>query len=110
MKPGVHYIPFDPQIGRIGAGNLLSRLEWAKLNDEKAKQIANISQSFGMICLSEQSIDDFVSILLMEYAKRLRESPIVYPLVDLSSCVSNLKGYFKMSRLCEESVQRCWPL
>ncbi|CAL6327878.1 unnamed protein product [Bathycoccus prasinos] len=34
LKPGVHYIPFNPEIGRRGAGNLLSRLEWAQNNDE----------------------------------------------------------------------------
>ena len=108
LKPGVHYIPFDPQIGRVGVGNLLSRLEWAQKNDEIAKQIARTSQSFGRICLSETSIDDFVSMLLMKYSKRLSENPLMYPLVDLSTCVSDMKDYYKLSKHCEQTIQRCW--
>lgn len=108
LKPGVHYIPFDPQIGRVGVGNLLSRLEWAQKNDKIAKQIARTSQTFGRICLSETSIDEFVSILLTKYSKRLSEDPLMFPLVDLSPCVSNMKDYYKLSKHCEETIQRCW--
>ena len=108
MKPGIHYIPFNPQIGKSGVGNLLSRLEWAKNHDEIAKRIARTSQSFGRICLTESSIDEFVSMLLMKYSKRLRENPVAYPLVDLSSCFSEMKEYYKLSKHCEETIQRCW--
>lgn len=110
LKPGIHYIPFDPEIGRTGAGNLLARLEWAQSNDETAKQIARTSQSFGRSCLTESSIDEFLSILLTQYSKRLKEDPIDYPLVDLSDCFSNSKDYYKLSKLCEESIQKCWAV
>ena len=53
LKPGAHYIPFDSEIGRAGVGNLISRLEWAKKNDDIAESIATRSRSFGMQCLTE---------------------------------------------------------
>lgn len=108
LKPGAHYIPFNPQIGKSGAGNLLSRLEWARKNDEVAKRIARTTQSFGRTCLTESSIDEFVSVLLTKYSKRLRENPLAYPLVDLSTCFSGMKEYYKLSKHCEETIQRCW--
>ena len=108
LKPGVHYIPFNPEIGRRGAGNLLSRLEWAQNNDVTAKRIAGTSQSFGRLCLTESSIDEFVSMLLMKYSKRLREKPLAYPLVDLSSCFLESHSYYKLSKHCEETIKRCW--
>ena len=109
LKPGVHYVPFDPQIGITGTGNLLSRLEWAQNNDETAKRIARTSQSFGRFCLTESSIDEFLSLLLMKYSQRLRDDPLPYPLIDLSSCFSEVKGYYyKLSKYCEETIKRCW--
>ena len=110
LKPGVHYIPFNPQIGKAGVGNLLSRLEWAEKNDEIAKRIAKTSQNFGRRCLTESSIDDFVSLLLTKYSKLLRDDPLVYPLVDLSSCISNTRRYYRLSKECEETIKRCWGI
>ena len=108
LKPGVHYIPFNPEIGKSGVGDLLSRLEWAQKNDETARRIARTSVSFGRVCLTESSIDEFVSMILMIYSKRLIENPVDYPLIDLSSCVSDIKDYYKLSKHCEETIEKCW--
>ena len=70
LKAGAHYIPFNPQIGKSGAENLLSRLEQARNNDKVAKRIARTTNSFGRNCLTESSIDKFVSMLLTKYSKR----------------------------------------
>jgi hypothetical protein len=108
LKPGVHYIPFDPQIGEIGSGTLLPRLVWAQNNDKIAEKIARRSQSFGRACLSESSIDYFVTNLLAKYAARLTGNPLNYPLVDLSSCISGRKTHFVLSKQCEETIKKCW--
>lgn len=108
LKPGVHFIPFDPEIGISGSGSLLSRLEWAQKNDKIAEQIANRAQSFGRVCLTESSIDYFVSRLLVEYSKFLGGNMLSYPLVDLSSCTNHQMSYFKLSKHCEATIQKCW--
>ena len=108
LKPGVHFIPFDPQIGKPGFGSLLSRLEWAQNNDRTAEQIARRAQSFGKACLTESSIDYFVSKLLAEYSKFLVGKSLSYPLVDLSSCVAHKSSRFKLSKQCEATIQKCW--
>ena len=108
FKPGVHYIPFDPEIGRSGVGTLLQRLVWAKNNDKIAEKIARRSKSFGRACLSQSSIDYFVSLLLSKYAKRLTGYPLNYPLIDLSSCISERKTHFSLSKQCEEIIKKCW--
>ena len=108
LEPGLHYITFDPQIGKEGLGNLLSRLEWAQKNDEIAELIARRSQSFGQNCLTEASIDYFVSTLITKYSKYLQGNPIPFPIVDLSSCVSDRKGRSKLNKICGALIEKCW--
>lgn len=108
LKPGVHYIPFDPQIGKNGSGTLLPRLVWAQNNDKIVEKIVRRSQSFGRACLSESSIDYFVTNVLSKYAERLTGNPLNYPLVDLSSCISDRKTHFALSKQCEETIKKCW--
>lgn len=107
LKPGVHYIPFDPDIGRNGAGNLISRLEWARSNDVLAEEIAQRSETFGRVCLSERSIDYFVSKLLVAYGALLRGAFEKESMIDLSSCIC--KGErCKPSKLCQGVIDKCW--
>jgi len=108
LQPGVHYIPFDPEIGKSGSGTLLSRLRWAQNNDRIAERIARRAQSFGSFCLAESSIDYFVSKLLTEYSNFLRGNSIPYPLVDLSCCSSHKNTPFKLSRQCSDAIEKCW--
>lgn len=107
LVPGVHYIPFDPEIGRLGAGNLISRLKWAKENDEIIRQIAARAKSFGNVCLSEQSIDYFVATLLTEYSKLLFGNSSSFPLTDLSTCIIK-DPRDKITRICKGIIERCW--
>jgi len=109
LKPGVHYIPFDPDIGHNGAGNLISRLEWARNNDALAEEIAHRSETFGRVCLSERSIDHFVSKLLGAYGALLRGDFQKLSMVDLSSCFCGSKGETcKPSKLCKGVINKCW--
>ena len=109
LKPGVHYITFDPEIGRSGAGNLIARLEWARSNDNLAEVIARRSASFGRACLSEQSIDYFVAKLLGEYGSLLRGDIEKKAMIDLSSCFCGDKGdRCKPSKLCNGVIDKCW--
>jgi hypothetical protein len=103
----VHYIPFDPEIGRLGAGNLISRLKWAKENDEIIRQIAARAESFGNVCLSEESIDFFVATLLTEYSKLLFGNSSAFPLTDLSTCIIK-DPRDKITRICKGIIERCW--
>ena len=107
LKPGVHYIPFDPDIGRTGAGNLISRLEWARNNDIVAERIARRSEAFGRVCLSERSIDYFVSKLLGAYGALLRGAFKKESMIDLSPCMCE-RERCKPSKLCEGVIDRCW--
>jgi len=68
LKPGIHYIPFDHDVGSPGFGNLLSRIHWAEENPNIARKIAARTESFGSSCLMEESIDYFLSILLQKYS------------------------------------------
>ncbi|CAL6334253.1 unnamed protein product [Bathycoccus prasinos] len=107
LKPGVHYIPFDPEVGKHGAGNLVPRLKWAKDNDDRVKQIAENSENFGRICLEQNSVDNFVSMLMKKYSSYLIGPKVDLPLVDLSPCVQRKKGE-SISRLCRKIIDKCW--
>ncbi|CAL6335047.1 unnamed protein product [Bathycoccus prasinos] len=106
LIPGAHFIPFDPQIGEEGIGNLLSRLEWSSKNDDITKKIAFRAHSFGINCLKEPSIDYFVRKLLTEYSKLLVGEIEEVPIVDLSSCVSAQINH-SPSGLCREIINQC---
>ncbi|CAL6325383.1 unnamed protein product [Bathycoccus prasinos] len=111
LKPGIHYIPFDPQIGEYGTGNLLSRLYWARENEAEAHRIAQRSKSFGDTCLKEESIDYFVATLLTEYSKKLQGAAVNLPVIDLSKCIStkSKKGRStSIARLCKSTINLCW--
>ncbi|CAL6334477.1 unnamed protein product [Bathycoccus prasinos] len=107
LKPGRHYIPFDPDVGSPGFGNLLSRIHWAEGNPNIARKIAARTESFGSNCLKEESIDYFVSILLQQYSKLLSGSSSELPLVDLSTCFSRDRQAH-ISRLCPKVIRNCW--
>lgn len=107
MKPGIHYIPFDANLGQPGAGNLLSRLLWAKENDELVEEIVKRSQSFGVECLKQSSIDYFLSMLMKSYASKLTGKSLEMPLVDLSACVKRDK-HTSIARQCASEIQKCW--
>jgi len=107
LKPGVHYVPFNPGLGYYGVGNLLSRLEWAKSNDESARIIAQRAETFGRTCLKESSIDQFVVILMKLYESRLQGIVSPKPTIDLSSCKCGPSGC-KFTKLCKETIQKCW--
>ena len=109
LKPGVHYLPFDPEIGHSGAGNLISRLEWARSNDNLAEEIAHRSRTFGRLCLGEQSIDYFVTKLLEEYGALLRGDIEEESMIGLSSCFcGNKVGRCKPAKLCKGVIDKCW--
>mmetsp|Transcript_6930 Transcript_6930/g.20747 ORF Transcript_6930/g.20747 Transcript_6930/m.20747 type:complete len:431 (-) Transcript_6930:311-1603(-) len=107
MKPGVHYIPFDAQVGQPGGGNLLSRLVWAQENDRVVEEIVKRSQSFGAVCLKQSSIDYFLSTLMKKYASRLTGKSLEMPLIDLSTCVKRDK-HTSIGRRCASEIQKCW--
>lgn len=108
LEPGIHYVPFDAHLGRSGAGNLVSRLEWAQMNKKLAGGISRRSQSFGRECLRDSSINYFLSSLITQYSKRLEGDPSLFRLVDLSSCNAYRGGRFKLTKSCEDSINRCW--
>mmetsp|Transcript_2044 Transcript_2044/g.6529 ORF Transcript_2044/g.6529 Transcript_2044/m.6529 type:complete len:402 (-) Transcript_2044:2268-3473(-) len=102
LKPGVHYIPFDPEVGKAGVGNLLSRLQWAQNNSHLVQKIAQRSKSFGRNCLTQTSIDYFLSVLLKEYSKHLYGTCVTLPMIDISSCTT-----FKKKE-CQDAIKKCW--
>ena len=109
MRPGTHFIPYDPGIGRRGAGNLLSRLVWAKQHDSLAEAIAQRTKTFGSMCLKEQSIDYFVRELLRRYGQLLQGTVKKVFMIDLTSCLcSERKKRCKPSKLCKGVIERCW--
>ncbi|CAL6331563.1 unnamed protein product [Bathycoccus prasinos] len=107
LKPGLHYIPFDVELGSFGSGNLISRVQWAKENQEIAREIAFRSGTFGKSCLNENSINYFVGFLLQEYSKLLTGKSLNLPMVDLSRCIAGT-GTKSIARLCKETIQKCW--
>jgi hypothetical protein len=98
MKPGIHYISFDPEVGRPGAGNLISRIEWAVNNEGIAKKIARRATTFGDNCLTEESIDYYTKTLLRQYHSLLVGNVSEHKMIDLSSC---------HCRSSEKKVQNC---
>jgi hypothetical protein len=109
LRPGTHFIPFDPDIGRSGAGNLLSRLVWVNQHDSFAEAIAQRAKTFGSICLTEQSIDYFVRQLLRRYGQLLQGSIKKVFMIDLTSCLcSERMKRCKPSKLCKGVIKRCW--
>lgn len=109
MKPGIHYIPFDPELGRPGAGNLISRIEWAINNEVIAKKIARRASTFGKNCLSEKSIDYYIIILLRRYHSLLVGNVSEQKVIDLSSCYCrSSEKKCKISRVCKGVLERCW--
>ncbi|CAL6334257.1 unnamed protein product [Bathycoccus prasinos] len=88
LKPGSHYITFDPQLGVPGAGNLVSRINFAKDNNFALQNIAARAKSYSKYCLTESSIDVFVTSILESYSRLLVGNPLNFPIVDLSSCIS----------------------
>ena len=106
LKPGIHYIPFNPELGHFGAGNLVARLLWAKDNDDISKKIAKRSESLATNCLNEENIDYFVAILLRKYSYLLKGRALNYPLVDLSQCHESEPR--NIARLCKGLIDKCW--
>ena len=107
LKPGSHYVPFYIRRDESGIGNLMSRLIWAKDNDNIAKRIAKRSDSFGQSCLQESSIDYFVHELLLKYSSRLYGELKKFQAVDLSSCIQTHAGQ-SIARLCQNTIKSCW--
>lgn len=109
LKPGFHYIPFEPQPGVPGLGNLVSRLTWAMKNDDVIKGIASRSKSYADNCLTEQSMDYFATSVLEGYAGLLIGNSPKFPLIDLSECFAERESQ-SISRLCKGVIQKCWFL
>ena len=107
LKPGLHFIPFNIDLGSIGAGNLISRVQWAEENEEVARQIAFRSGTFSKYCLKENSINYFIEVLLQEYSKLLIGSSVKLPMVDLSSCLAG-PNEKSIARMCQETIHKCW--
>jgi len=107
LKPGFHYVTFDPQLGTSGAGNLVSRLHMAKKNDESLRRIAVRAESYATKCLTESNIDYFVTILLERYSRLLTGHSSNFPLVDLSECVTKNEKQ-SVSRICTGIIRKCW--
>jgi len=107
LVPGLHYIPFNPELGKLGAGNLVSRLTWAEENDFDAEEIGSRSASFGMNCLTESSIDYFVTTLLRKYSKLLFGPSVNFEVIDLSTCLASSRQE-SIAKLCKAVIERCW--
>eukprot|EP00798_Chlamydomonas_sp_ICE-L_P003146 gene3146-13158_t len=71
IKPYEHYIPFWERT----LDNLLQRLEWAKLNDQRAKQIADNAQAFVLKYLGNRTWACYWFKLLTELSKLLKFKP-----------------------------------
>ncbi|CAL6340132.1 unnamed protein product [Bathycoccus prasinos] len=109
LSPGSHFIPFDPEIGKLGAGNLIPRVEWATRHDDTAKKIAFRGFSFVQYCLNEGSIDYFTRTLLRKYSALLNGILSNVSLVDLSECSCyRAKKPCRISRLCKGIIDKCW--
>ena len=109
LKPGLHYIPFDSEIGKIGAQNLISRLNWAEQNDEIVQIIGSRSSSFGINCLSEQSVDYFVAKILSKYSNMFVGDAINLTSIDLSACrAKSHQESEKIGKLCKGVIEKCW--
>lgn len=102
LEPGVHYVPFDPMVGKEDPGNLRPRLEWLAEFDDVARQLAQRAESFGEACLSEHSINDFVYELLAGYGRLQRGRPAPYKTVDISECFDR--------KSCRNKLEPCWGL
>jgi len=108
LKPGFHYIPFESEIGKTGAQNLISRLNWAKKNDKIVQMIGSRSLSFGIKCLNEQSIDYFVAKILNIYSNMFIGDVIDLRSIDLSVCRVNKSNKDSISKLCQGVIEKCW--
>eukprot|EP00798_Chlamydomonas_sp_ICE-L_P002552 gene2552-4126_t len=71
MKPYKHYMPFWERT----PDNLFERLEWAKSNDQQAKQIAYNAQAFALKYLGKRTRACYWLKLLTEMSKLLKFKP-----------------------------------
>ncbi|PSN36213.1 KDEL motif-containing protein 1 [Blattella germanica] len=69
LKPWQHYIPFKSDLS-----NLVERIEWAKNNDAKAKEISKNGRKFAQENLMPQDIFCYHAVLFNEWSKRLIEN------------------------------------
>lgn len=66
LEPMVHYVPFQRDLFDI-----VTRLEWAKSNDETVKKIARNGQNFARENLMADQIFCYHAVLFKDYAQRL---------------------------------------
>lgn len=64
LRPGVHYLPFDPD-----GNGLVEKILWAKSHDEEARSIAQNSYHFAMHHFLDEEILIYLYHVLKTYAK-----------------------------------------
>ena len=62
MKANVHFIPFEKD-----ASDVLEKLEWAKRNDEQAKQIAKDGTKLAQDLLTPENMYCYYAMALYKY-------------------------------------------
>ncbi|XP_052214098.1 protein O-glucosyltransferase 2-like isoform X7 [Dreissena polymorpha] len=70
LQPYVHYIPFKHDLS-----DLLQQIQWARENDDKAREISKNAQDFAFHRLHPGEIFCYHVKLFEEYAKRLKSPP-----------------------------------
>ncbi|XRB17883.1 hypothetical protein RI054_16g77280 [Pseudoscourfieldia marina] len=67
LREGEHIVPFTVDPGREGCrGNMEKTVAWLNSHPQIAMKIAKRLESFASICLTEQSLDDFVGTFLRQ--------------------------------------------
>ncbi len=64
LEPYKHYVPVNHD-----SSNLISQVEWARENDEKVESIAKASREFAIEHLNEDSVHDYLYLLLKRYSQ-----------------------------------------
>lgn len=64
LAPWVHYVPVDRWFR-----DLIQHIRWCRQNDHEAKQLAQNGMVFAERFLSQEAIQEYITVLLQNYAK-----------------------------------------
>ncbi|KAL4220213.1 Protein O-glucosyltransferase 2 [Mactra antiquata] len=71
LQPYVHYIPFKNDLS-----DLIEKIQWARDNDEKAKEIGRNGRKYVLENLTPSDIYCYYVTLFLEYSKILKSPPL----------------------------------